>query len=57
MHGDPHDPQHEFLTFGKNFVLFLAMLENSVSPTGLDSSHATLNMIKVTSLLHHREKH
>ena len=57
MHGDPHDPQYEFLTFGNFFFLFLAMLENSVSPMGLDSSHATLNMIEVTSLLHHREKH
>ena len=37
-----------FLTYETEFVLFLAVLENSVLPMGLDSSNATL---KVTSEL------
>ena len=35
-----------FLTYETEFVLFSAVLENSVLPMGWDSSHATL---KVTS--------
>ena len=31
-----------FLSYGTDFVLFLAVLENSVLPMGWDSSHATL---------------
>ena len=37
-----------FLTYETEFVLFLAVLENSVLPIGRDSSHGTL---KVTSEL------
>ena len=31
-----------FLSYATEFVLFLAVLENSVLPMGWDSSHATL---------------
>ena len=40
-----------FLTYETAFVLFLAMLENSVLPMGCDSSHETL---KVTSVVYKR---
>ena len=33
-----------FLTYETEFVLFLALLESSVLPMGLDSSHATLKL-------------
>ena len=33
-----------FLTYGIEFVLFLAVLENSVLPMGWDSPHKTLNV-------------
>ena len=35
-----------FLTCGIEFVLFLVVLQNSVLPMGLDSSHATLKWRK-----------
>ena len=41
-----------FLTFETEFVLFLAVLENSVLPMGWDSSHETLNM---TSIVYKRD--
>ena len=52
-----------FLTYETEFVLFLAMLENSVLLMGWDSSHATLKVTselqisELTSFLHHHEKH
>ena len=51
------------LTYKTEFVLFLAVLENSVLPMGWNSSQATLKVTskllisEVTSLLHHHEKH
>ena len=42
---------HFFFTYETEFVLFLAVLDNSVLPMGLDSSHATL---KVTSVVYKR---
>ena len=49
-------------TYETEFVLFLAVLENSVLPMGWDSSHALkvtseLLISEVMSLLHHHEKH
>ena len=44
-----------FLTCEIEFVLFLAVLQNSVLPMGLDSSHATLKWRK-KSLKHYHEK-
>ena len=40
-----------FLTYKTEFVLFLAVLENSVMPMGCDSSHKTG---KVTSVVYKR---
>ena len=42
-----------FLTVETEFVLFLAMFENSVLPMDLDSSHETL---KVTSAVYKRHE-
>ena len=36
-----------FLSYKTEFGLFLVVLENSVLPMDLDSSHATLNMTSV----------
>ena len=41
--------ESHFLTFTSEFVLFLAVLENSVLLMGSDSSHETL---RVTSVIY-----
>ena len=47
-----------FLTYETEFVLFLAVLENSVLPMGLDSSHATLNVTYMyVKILNFRRRH
>ena len=62
------EPQHlvsrsSFLTCETDFVLCLAVVEDSVLPMGEDSSHATLKVTsercisEVTSHLHFHEKH
>ena len=51
------------LTYETEFVLYLAVMENSVSPIGWDGSHATLKVTsefevsEVTSLIRFHEKH
>ena len=44
-----------FLTYEKEFVLFLAALENSVLPLGWDSSYDTLK-VKSVVYTHRNEK-
>ena len=52
-----------FLTYETEFILFLAVLENSVIPMAWESSQATFKVTselfisKGTSFLHHNEKH